>query len=129
MAGLGADGGVLEGWAHVRQSIRTILTTRLGSRTMRRDFGSDLPSLVGAPMNQRNVMAVFSAAAIALQPRQVGGRWYGEPRFRLTEVEVVEMSPLGRLSLICRGTYYPNGHKGDYARAETVATDIALGRL
>lgn len=45
---LGTDantGKALEGMAHLRQSIRDILGTPLGSRVMRRDYGSELPAL------------------------------------------------------------------------------------
>ncbi|MDR1229696.1 MAG: GPW/gp25 family protein [Azoarcus sp.] len=40
--------------AHVRQSIRKILTTPIGSRVMRRGFGSRLSDLVDAPLNEAN---------------------------------------------------------------------------
>ncbi|NYZ70451.1 baseplate assembly protein W, partial [Endozoicomonas sp. SM1973] len=34
---------------HLRQSITDILTTRIGTRLMRRDYGSRLPELVDRP--------------------------------------------------------------------------------
>lgn len=129
MAGLSADGSMIEGWPHVRQSIETCLTTLIGERVMRRDYCSDLPSLIDAPMNRRNVMALFAYAAIALEPRRVGGYWYGVPQFRLTEVEVVEVAATGRIALVCTGTYYPNGHKGDMSQSEVVVTDVVIGIL
>ncbi|MCP6362631.1 GPW/gp25 family protein, partial [Klebsiella pneumoniae] len=61
-----ATGAALTDWAHVQQSIKKILTTPIGSRVMRRDFGSDLPDLVDQKMIQRNVLAVYSAAATAI---------------------------------------------------------------
>lgn len=127
MSGVGVDGFVMDGWAHVHQSIQTILTTPIGARVMRRDFGSDIPSLVDAPMNAANIMALFAATAAALEPRQVDGFWYGEPRFRLSQIEVVSVAASGRIALACSGTYFPNGHKGDLSRGEAVSAAIALG--
>ncbi|MEW7978507.1 MAG: GPW/gp25 family protein [Candidatus Sedimenticola endophacoides] len=42
----------LAGEAHLRQSIIDILTTPLGTRVMRRDYGSRLFELVDAPINR-----------------------------------------------------------------------------
>lgn len=36
-------GAVMTDWDHVQQSIRKILSTPIGSRVMRRNFGSDIP--------------------------------------------------------------------------------------
>ena len=53
MNGINAHTGqALSGIDHLRQSIRDILTTRIGTRVMRRDYGSRLPTLVDNPMTQ-----------------------------------------------------------------------------
>ena len=50
MNGINAHTGqALSGIDHLRQSIRDILTTRIGTRVMRRDYGSRLPTLVDTP--------------------------------------------------------------------------------
>lgn len=112
-------GTVLTDWAHVQQSIATILTTPLGSRVMRRDFGSNLFDLIDAKMVQKNVLAVYSASALAI------ARW--EPRFRVTGVNIDELSAAGRLVLNIFGTYYPRGHLGDYSVAEDGAVRVVIG--
>lgn len=112
-------GTVLQDWPHVQQSIATILTTPLGSRVMRRDFGSNLFDLIDAKMIQRNVLALYSASALAI------ARW--EPRFRLTSASVDQVSAEGRVVLNIFGTYYPRGHLGDYSIAEDASTRIVLG--
>ena len=91
------------------QSIAIILTTPVGSRVMRRDFGSEIPDLIDRPMMPRVILAVYAAAANALD------RW--EPRFRLTHAQVDETSPQGVLRLMLVGTYYPRGHHGDFSEA------------
>lgn len=104
------SGRLLTDWAHVQQSIEVILTTPLGSRVMRRDFGSELYDLVDRKMTSRLVLALYAASAVAIR------RW--EPRFRLTRAAVTESGATGRLGLALYGTYYPRGHLGDYSVAE-----------
>lgn len=118
--GVSASAGtVLTDWDHVRQSITTILTTPIGSRLMRRDFGSNLFDLIDAKMVQKNVLAVYSASALAI------ARW--EPRFRVTAANIDELSVTGRLVLNIFGTYFPRGHLGDYSIAEDGAVRVVLG--
>lgn len=71
-------GKSLEGEAHLVQSIARILTTPIGSRVMRRDFGSLLPELIDHPANNSTAVKLYGATATALM------RW--EPRFRITSV-------------------------------------------
>jgi phage baseplate assembly protein W len=73
-----STGKPLDGTAHLIQSIGDILSTPVGSRVMRRDYGSLLPELVDAPANPLTRLAVFAATAIAL------AKW--EPRLKLTKV-------------------------------------------
>ncbi|SMH59460.1 hypothetical protein SAMN02982994_5067 [Azospirillum lipoferum] len=95
-----ADGTALSGLNHLRQSIRDILTTRTGTRVMRRDYGSDLPALVDRPMNPALAMDLYAATAKALR------RW--EPRFRTRRVAITEARP-GRVVLYLEGLYLPDG--------------------
>ena len=74
-------GDRLAGLAHLAQSITDILTTPIGSRVMRRDYGSNLPDLIDQPMNGFTRLRLFAATAGALQ------RW--EPRIRVAQVEVI----------------------------------------
>ncbi|HBR1366661.1 TPA: GPW/gp25 family protein [Klebsiella pneumoniae] len=62
-------------------SVRKILTTPIGSRVMRRDFGSYVPELIDGPENAVTRLQLMSVAAMAL------ARW--EPRINLTTVNVV----------------------------------------
>ena len=88
MASLSSMGQVVDDWPHITDCITKILTTPLGTRVMRRDFGSELPSLVDAPMNSHNLMKIHAATVKALEPRLVRGFWYGEPRVRVVGVEI-----------------------------------------
>ncbi|MCO5153380.1 MULTISPECIES: GPW/gp25 family protein [unclassified Shinella] len=113
-----ATGAVLTGWPHVEQSISKILRTPIGSRVMRRDFGSDLPDMIDAKMAQRNVLALYSAAATAI------ARW--EPRFRMKGGAVTRAEATGVIALNIYGTYYPRGHHGDYTVSEDATARIVF---
>jgi len=79
MMGMSAKTGRnLPGPDHLRQSVADILTTPVGSRVMRRDYGSLIPELIDQPLTQANVLRLYAATAIAL------ANW--EPRIALTEV-------------------------------------------
>lgn len=93
MIGLDRHTGLqLGGDAHLTQSIVDILTTPIGSRVMRRSYGSRLPDLIDMPLNGETVIEFFVAAAEAL------GKW--EPRIRLRRVTIDEAKPDGRLGLL-----------------------------
>lgn len=104
MSGMNARTGVaLGGLEHLKQSIRDILTTPLGSRVMRRQYGSGLFDLIDAPTNRRILAAIYAATAGALR------RW--EPRFQLQRV-AVESVNAGSIALTVYGLYLYNGEAG-----------------
>jgi phage baseplate assembly protein W len=103
-------GMVLTGWAHCEQSIGVIVTTAIGSRVMRRDFGSDGPALQDRPMSAPSIFDHIMAIAEALR------KW--EPGFRLRKVNVLDARPEGTIVFEQRGDFYPNGHLGDYSLVE-----------
>ena len=65
---------------HIGQSISDILTTRLGTRVMRREYGSLLPELVDQPFNDVTRLRVYAASVMAIM------RW--EPRVSVTRVQL-----------------------------------------
>ncbi|MBG4169896.1 GPW/gp25 family protein, partial [Pseudomonas aeruginosa] len=54
-------GGAIDRLAHIRQAIADILTTRIGTRVMRREYGSQLPELIDAPFNDTTRLQVYAA--------------------------------------------------------------------
>ncbi|RPE74630.1 GPW/gp25 family protein [Vulcaniibacterium tengchongense] len=86
-----ATGRLIEGEAHLRQSIADILTTPIGSRVMRRDYGSLLPELIDQPFNGATLVKLYGATASALM------RW--EPRIRLTRIQLVPGAEPGAFAL------------------------------
>ncbi|GHE20112.1 GPW/gp25 family protein [Halomonas urumqiensis] len=79
MTGMNATTGrQLAGIEHIQQSVRDILTTPLGTRVMRREYGSLLPELIDQPLNDATLLQAYSASIMALI------RW--EPRIRVTAI-------------------------------------------
>ncbi len=111
-------GKVLVDWEHVKQSIEDILETRVLTRVMRRNYGSNVPKLIDAPMNDYSLLMFYVATAEALD------LW--EPRFKLLEVYFVDASAAGNTSLRLIGDYLPRGHLGDPtpSNAESLVIDI-----
>jgi len=100
-------GQPLAGQAHLRQSIEDILSTPLGSRRMRPDYGSQLRRFVDLPVNEGWKSAVQAEVARALQ------RW--EPRLKLERVRVTAVVG-GQVTLQLSGEYL-----GDRATFEVTA--------
>lgn len=47
---------------HILQSIEMILSTPVGSRVMRRNYGSEIPRLIDQPLNRSTLTAIYAAA-------------------------------------------------------------------
>lgn len=88
-------GKPLQGTAHLVQSIGDILGTPLGSRVMRRDYGSLLPRLIDQPLTGATRLRVYAAIATALM------RW--EPRLRLTRVGIALGDAPGQVVITVEG--------------------------
>ncbi|MDN3611348.1 GPW/gp25 family protein [Vibrio ostreicida] len=86
--------------AHLKQSVRDILTTPVGSRVMRRAYGSDLFELIDNPSAPETVANIIAASAQALQ------KW--EPRISVKKIYVNTATP-GAIELSIEGVYKPNG--------------------
>jgi uncharacterized protein len=114
-------------WKHVVQSIGVILLTEVGSRVQRRSFGSMISGLIDAPQNQETLVDLYMSIATALQPRVEDGIELGEPRFLLNKIDVAP-SAAGKVDINVTGTYFPDGHKGDFTLSyEDRSTRLPIG--
>lgn len=59
---------------HIRQSLTDVLMTPIGTRVMRREYGSMIPELIDQPLNDMTILRLMAATVIAI------ARW--EPRLR-----------------------------------------------
>ncbi|WP_397377118.1 GPW/gp25 family protein [Pseudomonas sp.] len=97
MTGMNAQTGrTLTAAGHLAQSVADILTTPIGTRVMRREYGSQLPDLIDWPTNAATRLQAYAATAMALM------RW--EPRIRLTRVQLFLGDEPGQAVLDLEGT-------------------------
>ncbi|MCL1962462.1 MAG: GPW/gp25 family protein [Desulfovibrionaceae bacterium] len=103
---------------HLKQSIGDILATPIGSRVMRRAYGSQVPLLIDQPDNPITQLRVTSAAAAALM------RW--EPRLALTTIRVRRNPETpGRAELVIEGDFLSPAA----ARQRAIKLTVALGNV
>lgn len=76
-----ANGRAISATDHIIQSVRDILLTPVGSRVMRRDYGSELFYLIDMPQHQATRLRLMAATVQALI------NW--EPRITITRVDVL----------------------------------------
>lgn len=107
-------GRSLSGEAHVAQSQADILTTPLGTRPMREEYGSLLPELLDQPDTPANRARVYAATVMALR------RW--EPRRRIRQVRLTARpAERGAFDLV---TISERTDPAGRVRTETVSTLI-----
>lgn len=101
MVGMNSSTGEpLSGIDHVRQSIIDILTTPIGSRVMRREYGSRIWDLVDKPMVPATILDIYAATVEAI------ATW--EPRVAVLEVLLNAQTP-GTIVLDLVIQYLPTG--------------------
>ncbi|CAG9000665.1 MAG: hypothetical protein CENE_02665 [Candidatus Celerinatantimonas neptuna] len=93
-------GKSLSGIDHLKQSIIDILTTPVGSRVMRRSYGSNLFYQVDAPMTMDTRLSIINDTVDALS------KW--EPRISVSKVEITS-AERGLFVLAITGVYKPDG--------------------
>ena len=69
---------------HIKQSISDILTTPIGSRIMRRDYGSIIADLIDQPKSEVLILKLFSAIYTAIT------KW--ENRISIEHIRVIDVS-------------------------------------
>lgn len=110
-------GKLLTGWDHCVQSIAVTLTTRIGSRVMRRGFGSAALELQDRNATARRIMQIYAAVAAAIK------RW--EPGFRLQTIQLKRGGADGVFAFELTGIFFPRGHLGDYSVSEARSAVLA----
>ena len=88
--------------AHIKQSIANILTTPIGSRIMRRDYGSRLFEKIDNPINGELVAEIYSDVIEAL--------FTWEPRFEVEQV-IVQSIEKGKITIDLEGSFLKDGKK------------------
>jgi len=85
-------GAAMDGLEHIRQSVLDILSTPVGTRAGRREYGSLLPELIDQPMTPANILRVYAASAVAVSRN--------EDRIRLRRVGIAAGDRPGAATII-----------------------------
>lgn len=110
-------GRSIEDITHIQQSIRDILTTPIGSRLMRRDYGSLLPELIDQPLNGATLLRAYSATVMALM------KW--EPRLKINQL-YFETTSSHTVMLHIDGEYLSDASKHNAAQFTPRRIEVAL---
>jgi phage baseplate assembly protein W len=89
----------IQGWERCKQSIITILTTRLNTRLMRLWWGSAFLDAQDRPGNEEVIMRSIFAAIVSINKY--------EPEFKINRVTIDEFGPDGAITITVTGTYLP----------------------
>lgn len=100
---------------HIRQSMADILTTRIGSRVMRREYGSHLVDLIDHPGNPANRLRAYAAITMSLM------RW--EPRVRISRVQLSNATAQGQFELTVDATLIDSNEQ------QSISIPLSLGAL
>lgn len=87
---------------HLKQSISNILTTPIGSRVMRRDYGSNLFNKIDHPINGELIAEIYLDIVESL--------FIWEPRFELDQVAVQNIQN-GKITIDLEGSFLKLGEK------------------
>ncbi len=88
--------------AHIKQSIANILSTPIGSRVMRRDYGSRLFERIDQPINGELIAEIYSDIVEAIST------W--EPRFEVEQVTLQSIDK-GKIVIDLEGSFVKDGQK------------------
>jgi phage baseplate assembly protein W len=118
-------GKPLQGIDDVWQSIAIILATPLAALVMARDFGSKMPSLVDRAVSQVALIEFYQAVPQAINRLCAERLMAEEPRFRLKNMQLTDMTSDGHATFDITGLYYPRGQFGEYSVVEDARVGTA----
>ena len=87
---------------HLKQSISNILTTPIGSRVIRRDYGSNLFNKIDHPINGELIAEIYLDIVESL--------FIWESRFELDQVAVQNIQN-GKITIDLEGSFLNSGQK------------------
>lgn len=87
---------------HIKQSIVDIVTTLIGTRVMRRFYGTIIPGVIDKPMNEILIMQMQSSIFMALDQY--------EHRIKIASVYITEPTLEGTFTLNIEGSMKQNNN-------------------
>lgn len=127
MAGIDRHTGkVISTYESALQAVEVILSTRIGTRVMRRQFGGGVAEILGRAVTPPLFALFQQLVATAIEI------W--EPRFRVRKIiplGTVEQIRAGQVGMRFEVDYRPRGHLGDFTveRVLSFSLDFRPGGL
>ncbi|HFB2461169.1 TPA: GPW/gp25 family protein [Neisseria gonorrhoeae] len=90
--------------AHIAQSIRNILFTRIGTRLMREEYGSFIPDLIDMPAGHAAIALIHQTAVTAL------ARWKPRITVRRIQADTADLAA-GKIKLTLDVTLADGGER------------------
>lgn len=123
MTGVSRHTGMpIDNLASAYQGVEVVLTTRIGSRVMRREFGGGAVELLGRLVTPTLFAAFQQLVGTAID------LW--EPRFHVRRVQLKgspETLRAGAVGLVLEAEYRPRGHLGDDSVERVVNFGVIFG--
>lgn len=116
---------ITEGWPYVASLLDDALTTRIGSRVLRRDYGSDVPAFIDAPGSSPSILAMLGDVAEAADA--IRNVETGAAVVRFSHSGAVTAGRAGRYSLDLYFDYLPDGSKRMIALGDDTVRRLAAG--
>ncbi|KEG17045.1 GPW/gp25 family protein [Bartonella bacilliformis] len=115
------DGSLLYGWDHCQQSIHKCLTTKVGTRVLRRHYGCDVGTFQDANADPATIMQLYQEIVQALDDPECG-----EPGFSLQRIDLTKATRKGIFCFVLTGVFYPHGHLGDWSHKEPMSVNLEV---
>lgn len=109
-----SDNGQLP--AHLQQSLHDLLTTKIGTRLCRRNYGSLVPDLIDQPGNDFTRLRIMNASATAVV------RF--EPRIKIKQVQVSGTAQASAWDIIIIGIYISQYREQPFSQAFAIGAAV-----
>jgi len=112
---------VIDNLSSTLQSVEVILSTRIGSRVMRREFGGGAVELLGRAVTPKLFNAFRQLVATSIDEY--------EPRLLVRQIWLkgsIENLRLGTGQFVVEADYRPRGHKGDFSVARLLTFGLGF---
>ena len=97
---------------HLKQSLHDLLSTLIGTRLCRRNYGSLVPALIDQPGNDITKLKIMNASATAII------RF--EPRIKIQQVQVSSTSSANAWDITLIGTYLQYSQEQSFKQNYTI---------
>lgn len=116
---------IVEGWDYVRSLLEDALSTRIGSRVLRRYYGSNIPAYIDAPSTSPVILSLLADAAEAADA--IRNLETGEAVVQFEQSGKVEVNRKGNLYLDLYFLYLVDGTRRSFTIGDGLINKLNAG--